>query len=923
MVAWFSRRKIGTKVTLVIGGVFLLALGTLGLIASYSASNALSNNISMSLMNRAVDGANLIVYEMGRLKAEIEGLAVTSELRTMDWDQQLPVLQEGVERLACDRLGVVEPDGTYRTTDGGLSNLGDRGYVKKAFTGITNIGDPLVSKIDERVVMPVAAPIKTQDGRVLGVVVAIYDSKELGGIVNRIQVGDAGQGYAFMTNLDGTIVAHPRQEMVVDQYNIFANAEKDPTIKEFAGHVRKMVAGESDYGSYYFEGLDRLISYAPVPGMDWSVALSAPEGYIFQDIITLRHQLVLTTLIFITVGIIGAFLLIQNLVSKPVRNLVVAAERLAEGDVEARLDVKGNDEIGTLGRVFQNMIASIREQARAAEKISTGDLEVRVEEKSPRDVLSKSLNHVVGTLKELVEEAAVLTAAASEGKLEVRGNAAKFNGGYRELVQGINQTLDGIIHPLNEAGAVLSKMAVNDYTVQMTGSYQGRLGQLADEINGINAIVRNTQEVITHAAQGNMDFLETLKRQGKQSENDQLTPALLNLFQNIHDMVHEVGLLTEAGIGGDLQFRGDARKYQGGYRLVIEGFNKTLDAMNEPIYEALKVLKELAEGNLEVVMTGNYQGEHGVLKNAINSVIESFNQVLSEIDQSAGQVAAGSRQISDSSLVLSQGSAEQASTVEEINASITEIAVQTRQNATHAGQANELALGVKDSAEGGNDRMREMLMAMREINESSANISKIIKVIDEIAFQTNILALNAAVEAARAGQHGKGFAVVAEEVRNLAGRSANAAKETTTLIEGSVKKVDAGTRIANDTAQSLTEIVAGVTKMTELVGEIAEASNSQATGIAQINQGISQVSQVTQSNTATAEEGAAASEELSGQAELLKAMVAKFKLKSEFTLKKSLVQKAQASEGKSAAQAQASSKGKPGINLDDRNFAKY
>ncbi|WP_310549915.1 HAMP domain-containing methyl-accepting chemotaxis protein [Paenibacillus glufosinatiresistens] len=303
--------------------------------------------------------------------------------------------------------------------------------------------------------------------------------------------------------------------------------------------------------------------------------------------------------------------------------------------------------------------------------------------------------------------------------------------------------------------------------------------------------------------------------------------------------------------------------------------------IGRPIRQMLHAADRIADGDLDVEISFNSTDEIGMLAAAFRRMSTNLDEVMSNIRSASEQVGAGSQQMAESSLALSQGAAEQASAIEQLTASIEEISAQTTQNARNAEQVNGLTRGAMDNAEQGNAQMRDMLAAMEEINESSGSISKIIKAIDEIAFQTNILALNAAVEAARAGQHGKGFAVVAEEVRNLAARSANAAKETTALIENSVKKSEQGTRIAADTAAALERIVTDIAGVAAIMGEVTLASAEQAAGITQINQGVNQLSEVVQLNSATSEESAAASEELAGQAELLREQMERFRLKGE------------------------------------------
>ena len=273
--------------------------------------------------------------------------------------------------------------------------------------------------------------------------------------------------------------------------------------------------------------------------------------------------------------------------------------------------------------------------------------------------------------------------------------------------------------------------------------------------------------------------------------------------------------------------------------------------------------------------------ERDALGIALKTMSQELNNFMIECNNNANQVSIGSQQVADASQNLSQGATESASSLEEITSSMNEIGSQTRKNAENANLANTLSNEAKLNAHNGNKQMHLMIEAMNGINTSSEKISKIIKVIDEIAFQTNLLALNAAVEAARAGKHGKGFAVVAEEVRNLAARSAQAAKETTEMIDDSSKKVLTGSQITKETASALESIMTSTEKVTDLINEITAASNEQAHSVSQIVVALNQIEQVTQRNTASAEESAAAAEELSGQASELKRLVSRFKLRQE------------------------------------------
>ncbi len=646
-----------------------------------------------------------------------------------------------------------------------------------------------------------------------------------------------------------------------------------------------------------------------------TVLLGADLSALNNELSRTRVAAAIVSLVILIFGVIVSTLL-GGYFSKRLGKLVSLADAVKSGDYSTRLDDSGQDEIKLLGNSMlemstvlqskeQEVNSALNEANEAKERAMSALLDSEAKAASLNEMgreLQEKQSEIAGALEEanVAKERAVVALRDSEAKATSLNEMSRTLQGKQDEIAFALKDAEVKVSYLNTIPAPIMTMDTELNLVFMNKCALDAAGTTIDVIKGRKCFdffknphcntdqccsMRAIRDQKVHSSE------TTVTAWGKQvpimytsasltDHNGNVTGALeyISDISNIRKVVDEVSTVAARLQKGSLKDRVYVEGAEGDYKRLIDSFNSAIDNILKPIDETISCLKHLAEGNLTVRITGDYSGDHAALKEALNSTLEQLNELLIEINVTVDQVTTGAEQVSSASQSLSHGANEQASSLEEISSAMTEIGAQTNQNASNATFANKLSDETKEKAELGNKHMNQMLKAMNDINESSSQVSKIIKVIDEIAFQTNLLALNAAVEAARAGEHGKGFAVVAEEVRSLAQRSAKAAKETSELIEGSKSRVDNGTKIAQQTAKALEEIASGVRKVSDLINNINSASSEQAAGFATVNTALSTVDQVTQSNSAIAEESASSSEELTSQALHVRDLISRFKV---------------------------------------------
>jgi methyl-accepting chemotaxis protein len=569
------------------------------------------------------------------------------------------------------------------------------------------------------------------------------------------------------------------------------------------------------------------------------LSLIAPVNEINEEIN------VLILVIFVSlISLIAIILLVLNLIVsksiKPLRNLVDVSDKISVGDFNFNLPKITNDEIGDLYRNFSKM-SSI--------------------------------------LNELITDIKLFSTQHKNGNMEAILDSNKYSGAFKEVAITTGDMAESYALMILDVIQSLDKFSMGNFDVKLN-KYEGQKAKLNTCIEQLKNNLINIEEkiscLVVTAANGDLSVRTNAKEYKGQWAN--IFVQLNNLLDTVNEPIQEALEVLSHVAKGDFSAKME-RDYKGDFLKIKDYLNNTILEISSYIFEITHVLNELSNSNLNVSITRNYIGDFSSIKGSINSIVNNLNDLLNNVDVISRKLHSSSNLINLSSNELSCSSSLQARSLEQISNNVDLINNATKNNAKTAVKANSIAIAAKGNADIGNIEMNKMLTSMDSINETTANISKIIDVIESIAFQTNLLALNASVEAARAGQHGKGFSVVAEEVRNLAARSQKSASETGLFIEESVLKVSNGTEIATTTSNSLKVLVDDVTVVSTMISQISEDSLEQSNSIEVLTNELDMISLQVSKTVATSEESLVIAQELLTHSETLEDIVSTYKLR--------------------------------------------
>ena len=636
--------------------------------------------------------------------------------------------------------------------------------------------------------------------------------------------------YAFLLDESGNIISHPNPDYaaVGEDFLKFSDVENG-LYKDWRTDILNNTNGKVfiDY-----TGKRKYFIIEETPSKLWFLGITMPVSVVNSRMLSLSLLSVVMALAILAVCAYIIYRVVRRNISVPIGEIERAASKLADGSVNISFKKIDDNEIGRLKKAFLRFVEGIRQQSEVLSRLSHYEFSVGVQVRSEDDVIAKSINHLLETQKMYIHDISEILKRFSEGDLDARSEL-NYEGDFLPIKESVNNAMSKTKAVIQETTDVLSYISNGDLSQKITGNFEGGFNEIKQSINYMAETQRNYITDIANAMAG-------------------LREGMLNVK-----------------LSAD---------YHGNYIPIKQSIEATVNMLEAYISEIRRVLSELADKNLDIIVEIPFKGDFRAIETSITQIIVSMTATFRQINAAAESVAVGSEQVSSGAMLLAQGAIIQQGSIRDLTGVSDRIAHSAEINAEQAGKAIELSQKSTDGIKEGSQRMNNLIEAIDKINQTSGQISEIIKTIEDVAFQTNLLALNAAIESARAGEAGKGFAVVADEVRNLSLKTSEATKDIGVLIENSKNAVENGNKIAREAVQSFEGIVMRTEKTSQIIHEMAAAVSEQSGSAKRIDEGLGSIMEVITANSSSSEESASSSEELSSQAQLLKELVGEFKL---------------------------------------------